>query len=87
MDNPQAPNSPERPTRRHTIDVNPDSTVPRYDFILPSYSRDRRRPSITTTVPPGMVINNGPGNINIPIPEPSSTSAELENKTDGVVIL
>lgn len=44
MENQQLPSSPAQPTRRHTM--------PHFDFVLPSYSRDRRLSSLTTVRPP-----------------------------------
>ena len=84
MDNPQFSNSPEKPTRRHTIDVHAHSAVPRYDFVLPSYSRNRRVSSITTTIPPGIVISDGSTGVSIPIPEQDSSSAEATSNKKGI---
>ncbi|CAF4007601.1 unnamed protein product [Rotaria magnacalcarata] len=85
MDNPQAPstpNTPERPARRHTIDVNILSTTPRYDFILPSYSRNRRFSSIITTIPPGIALYGGSTNVSIPIPQQNQISEETASNTE-----
>ncbi|CAF0720523.1 unnamed protein product [Rotaria sp. Silwood1] len=83
MDQQQSPNTPEKPMRRHTIDVHTLSMPPRYDFVLPSYSRDRRVSSIITTIPSSTVINENSTNVNIPIPEQNSPSFErADNKKD-----
>ncbi|CAF1083260.1 unnamed protein product [Rotaria sordida] len=83
MDLQQSPNTPEKPMRRHTIDVHTLSMPPRYDFVLPSYSRDRRASSIITTVPSATVINDNSTNVNIPIPEQNSSSFErVDNKKE-----
>ncbi|CAF4355797.1 unnamed protein product [Rotaria sp. Silwood2] len=79
MDQQQSPNTPDKPMRRHTIDVHTLSMPPRYDFVLPSYSRDRRVSSITTTVPSSTVINENSTNVNIPIPEQTASSFERED--------
>lgn len=76
MDNSQQPNTPEKPTRRHTIDVNLQTTTPRYDFVVPSYSRDRRVSSITTTLPPGTILGDGVPSVNIQIPEQDSAEEQ-----------
>lgn len=83
MDKQQSSNSQERPTRRHTMDTNTESIVPRYDFVLPSYSRDRRKSSITTTVPPEAINIDGSANVNISIPEQGSSSTEIANNKKG----
>lgn len=85
MDRQQLPDSPEKPARRHTINVDTQlNTPPRYDFVLPSYSRDRRVSSITTTVPPETIINASSTNINISIPDQNSVSQERENTRRGI---
>jgi hypothetical protein len=83
MDKQQSPNSLEQPARRHTIAANTESTAPRYDFVLPSYSRDRRVSSITSTLPPGTIITDGSTNANISIPEQNSSSVETANNKKG----
>lgn len=84
MDNPQAPNTPERPIRRHTIDVNVQTTAPRYDFVLPSYSRDRRVSSITATVPSETIINENSSNVTIPVSGQNSSSFARTNDDKGI---
>jgi hypothetical protein len=71
--------------RRHTIDVNPDSTMPRYDFVLPSYSRNRRVSSIITTVPPATISYDGSTNVNISIPNANSSTLETANNKKGII--
>lgn len=44
MDSPQLPSSPAKPARRHTM--------PHFDFVLPSYTRDRRLSSLTAVKTP-----------------------------------
>ena len=83
MDNQQSSSSPEIPTRRHTIDIHTQSIAPRYDFVLPSYSRDRRVSSTTTTIPSGMIITDGSTGVNIQIPEQNSSSREVANNKKG----
>ena len=80
---PSIPTTPERPARRHTIDANILSTTPRYDFILPSYSRNRRLSSIITTLPPGILLHDGSTNVSIPIPEQNQISEETASNTKG----
>jgi hypothetical protein len=82
MDNAESSNPSDRPTRRHTIDVDIQSTAPRYDFILPSYSRDRRVSSITTTMRPETMMNDGLTNIHMTNSElNASTSDMATNRT------
>jgi hypothetical protein len=83
MDNQQSLNPLEKRTRRHTIDANIESMAPRYDFVLPSYRRDRRVSSITTTLPAETIINDGSVNVNISIPEQNSTSLETADNKKG----
>jgi hypothetical protein len=86
MDNQQSSNSPERLARRHTTDTNTQSIAPRYDFVLPSYSRDRRVSSTTTTVPAEIIIADGAAGVNIPIPEQNSSSLETANNQKGTYL-
>jgi hypothetical protein len=85
MDRQQPANSVERPELRHSIDINPDSTTPRYDFVLPSYSRDRRVSSTTSTVPPETIIHANSTNINISIPDQNSSSQGAANTIEGII--
>jgi hypothetical protein len=85
MDRQQSANSVERPEHRHSIDVNPDSTTPRYDFVLPSYSRDRRVSSITSTIPPEIIIHGNSSNVNISIPDQNSSSQGATNTREGII--
>ena len=50
MENQQLPSSSPKPTRRHTM--------PHFDFVLPSYSRDRRLSSITAFRPPETILEH-----------------------------
>ena len=84
MDNPQAANSEETPARRYTIDANPDATIPRYDFVLPSYSRDRRKSSVTSTLPPGTIVNDGSTNVNISVPDLNSSTLAAATARAGI---
>jgi hypothetical protein len=83
MDNQQSPNTPEESTRRHTIDVDTPTMTPRYDFVLPSYNRDRRASSITTTIPSETIINDGLSSVSVSIPEQTLSSLEIENNKKG----
>jgi len=84
MDKQQSPNPLNQPMRRHTIDNNIESMTPRYDFVLPSYSRDRRVSSITTTIPPAAIITDGSTSVNISIPEQNSSSLETADNKKGI---
>src|ERR1700728_905675 len=84
MDTPPSPNLPEQPPRRHTIDVHPELTVPRYDLVLPSYSRDRRVSSTTTTIPLETIMNDGSTNVGITVPDQNSSSIETANNRKGI---
>ena len=85
MDRQQSTNSVERPVR-HSIDVNPDSTTPRYDFVLPSYSRDRRVSSTTSTIPPESIIHANSSNVNVSIPDQNSSSSQgATNTNEGII--
>ena len=57
-------NSVERPVCSHAVDTDTDTTAPRYDFVLPSYSRDRRVSSVTSTIPSEVIINANALNTN-----------------------
>lgn len=82
MDNLASTNSPERPARRHTIDANFQTIAPRYDFILPSYSRNRRISSITTTIPPAAILEDGSTGINLGNNDVNhSNDEEAQNQT------
>lgn len=88
MDKLQATNSLETQTRRNTIDSNnTETSAPRYDFVLPSYSRDRRKSSITTTLPPETIVTDGTTNVNISIPEQDPSSSETANTQKGKRII
>lgn len=50
MENQQLPSSPSIPTRRHTM--------PHVDFVLPSYSRDRRLSSINSVRLPETILEH-----------------------------
>ena len=84
MDKQQLPNSAETLTRRHTIDANTQSYTPRYDFVLPSYRRDRRVSSITTTVPSEIIITDGSTNVSIPSLEQNASSLETADDRKGM---
>jgi hypothetical protein len=58
--------------------------TPRYDFVLPSYSRDRRVSSITTTIPAAAIITDGSTSVNISIPEQNSSSLETADNKKGI---
>jgi hypothetical protein len=81
MDRQQLPNPPETPTRRHSINVD---TQPRFDFVLPSYRRDRRVSSITTTIPLETVIGEGSTRISIPNSEQNASSSETADNRKGI---
>ncbi len=79
----QAPNSPTRPTRRHTIDVNTSSVLPRFDLIFPTYSRDRRLSSITSTVPPETILAGISTNASFSTAQQNSSSTEQASNRQG----
>jgi hypothetical protein len=81
----QSANSVERPELRHTIDINPDATTPRYDFVLPSYSRDRRVSSTTLPIPPETIIHANSTNVNISVPDQNSSSQGAVNIKEGII--
>ena len=84
MDNSPSSNTSERTRRRHTIDANDQTIMPRYDFVLPSYSRDRRISSIIATIPSATIMNDGTTNINLATAsEANSTSAEGARNEQG----
>jgi hypothetical protein len=79
MDNQQSPNSQVQPTHRQTIELNTQSTVPRFDFVVPSYSRDRRFSSIISTVPPETILEGGSTNASLSSTEQNPPSSEVAN--------
>jgi hypothetical protein len=83
MDNQRSPNSPAKPVRRHTIDLNTPSMMPRFDFILPSYRRDRRLSSITLTVLPETIIETVSANISLSSAGQNPSSSEVEDNRKG----
>jgi len=83
MDNQQSPSSQGKPTRRHTIEVNTPSMMPRFDFVLPSYSRDRRLSSITSTVPPETIIDGVSTNVSLSSADQNPSSSEIANNRKG----
>jgi hypothetical protein len=83
MDNQQSENSPAQPTRRHSIEINTPSTIPRFDFVLPSYGRNRRLSSITSTVPPETIIEGVSTDASISSAEQNPSSSELANNRKG----
>jgi hypothetical protein len=83
MDKQELPNPLRQPMRRHTIDTNTESMTPRYDFVLPSYSRDRRVSSIITTIPPAAIITDGSTSVNISIPEQNASPLETVDNKEG----
>ena len=84
MNQQQIVNSPEKPTRRHTINITSQQHLPHYDFVLPSYTRDRRVSSITTIIPPTIIINDSSTNVNnLPNSEENPSSSEATNHNEG----
>lgn len=86
MDNQQSSDLQVQSARRHTIDVNTPSMIPRFDFVLPSYSRDRRLSSITSTVPPETIIDGVATNTNFSNIEQNPSSSEISNNRKGYKI-
>ncbi len=84
MDNEQIPNSPARPGRRHTIEVNSPSMMPRFDFILPSYSRDRRLSSFTSVIPPQTILEHVSTNTSLASVAQNPTLQEVANDEGGL---
>ena len=83
MDNQQSPNSPAKPVRRHTIEVNTPSMMPRFDFILPSYRRDRRLSSKTSKVLPETIIETVSANVSLSSAEQNPSLSEVEDNRKG----
>jgi hypothetical protein len=83
MDSQQSPNSPSKPSRRHTIEANTSSTMPHFDFILPSYTRDRRLSSITSTVPPETIIDTVSANVSLSSAGQNPSSSETVDDIKG----
>jgi hypothetical protein len=83
MDNQQIPNSPTKPTRRHTIEVNSQSMMPRFDFVLPSYRRDRRLSSITSIVPPETILEHVSTNVSLESVAQNPSPQEVANNEIG----
>ncbi len=83
MDNQQLQNSLAKTPRRHTIEINTPSTLPRFDFILPSYSRDRRLSSIASVIPPETILERVSTNASFTSVEQNPSSSEAENNRNG----
>jgi hypothetical protein len=84
MDRQQLPNPPETQTRRHSINVDTQLNTPRFDLVLPSYRRDRRVSSITTTIPLETVIGEGSTRNSIPNSEQNASSLETADDRKGI---
>ena len=83
MDNERIPNSPTASGRRHTIEVNSPSMIPRFDFVLPSYSRDRRLSSFTSVIPPATILEHVSTNTSLASVAQNSTPQEVANDEGG----
>jgi len=83
MDNQQSPNSQAKSTRHHTIKVNTPSTLPRFDLVQPSYSRNRRLSSITSTIPPETILEGASTNVSHSSAEQIPASSEIANDKKG----
>lgn len=83
MDRQEAVNSIERSVLSHALDGNIDTTAPRYDFVLPSYSRDRRVSSVTSTVPSEIIINANSTNSHAGVTLQNSALQETPNTGRG----
>ena len=83
MDRQEAVNSIERSVLSHALDGNIDTTAPRYDFVLPSYSRDRRVSSVTSTVPSEIIINANSTNSHTGVTLQNSALQETANTGRG----
>jgi len=83
MDSQQTSNPLAKSTHHDTTEVNTSSTIPHFDFILPSYSRDRRLSSIASVVLPETIVNDGSINASFSTIEQNLSSSEIENNRKG----
>lgn len=83
MDSSQSSNSQAKTTQSHILDVNTLSTIPHFDFVLPSYTRDRRLSSIASTVIPEEIVNSITASASFSSIEPNPSSPETENERKG----
>ena len=68
------------PTRRHTFDTSIQANATRYDFILPSYTRDRRAASVSIPNHPERIIEEQTTTVNLSTNQTdSSSNQETEN--------
>jgi hypothetical protein len=77
MDSQQSSNPLAKSTHHNTTEVNTSSTIPHFDFILPSYSRDRRLSL------PETIVNDGSINASFSTAEQNPSSSEIENNRKG----
>ncbi|CAF1316670.1 unnamed protein product [Adineta steineri] len=64
-----------------TNEVDTPTTMPHYDFVLPSYNRDRRLSSTISTVIPDATFNTVSGDVSFSSAEQIPSSSEIENNT------
>lgn len=85
MDRQETANSLERSVLSHALDGNIDTTAPRYDFVLPSYSRDRRVSSVTSTVPSEIIMHANSTNNHTGVTLQNSAAQEAANTGRGMI--
>jgi hypothetical protein len=57
--------------------------IPRFDYVLPSYSRDRRLSSITSIVPPETILEHVSTNTSLESVAQNPASQEVANNERG----
>lgn len=77
MDNQRSSNLPPKSAHHHTIEGNTTSTMPHFDYVLPSYRRDRRVSSVTSAVLPETIIEE------VLTTEQNPSSSETANTVKG----
>jgi hypothetical protein len=60
--------------------------LPRFDLVQPSYSRNRRLSSITSTIPPETILEGASTNVSRSSAEQIPASSEIANDKKGCKI-
>ncbi|UJR22712.1 hypothetical protein I4U23_025746 [Adineta vaga] len=77
-------NSLSKSTQQQTNEVEiSTNNLPHFDFVVPSYGRDRRLSSITSTVLPETLLNTISANVSFSSVEQNSPSTETENNNNN----